>query len=176
MRTSQNLTQAELARLLNITPSALCQIENDQVQPSLSVVLQLSRNLGCSLDSFFPDSASGRAGARGWIVHKKKDHVPPKVSGSKISMEKVPLLPEGGYERRIVPFLLRIEPETEGSRAFFDHKGPEFGWVMGGLLKIVVDQEEVVLRSGDSIYLEGETVNRWRNEGSTRCELLWVLG
>ena len=53
--------------------------------------------------------------------------------------------------------------------------GPEFGWILSGLLKIVVEKEEIVLRKGDSIYLEDQTLDRWSNEGTGKVELVWVL-
>nr|MBP7323554.1 helix-turn-helix domain-containing protein [Deltaproteobacteria bacterium] len=52
-RLEQNISQVELARALNITPSALSQIENNQSLPSLPLFVELARRLGKSLDSFF---------------------------------------------------------------------------------------------------------------------------
>ena len=52
-RLRKNLSQVELAQKLNITPSALSQIENNQSLPSLPLFVQIARLLGKSLDSFF---------------------------------------------------------------------------------------------------------------------------
>jgi transcriptional regulator with XRE-family HTH domain/KaiC/GvpD/RAD55 family RecA-like ATPase len=174
LRTGWDLSQAELARRLNITPSALCQIENDQVQPSLGVLLNLSQLLRCSLDVLIYGDSEERSRARGWLVHKKKDQAAGK-GAVRSAVEIRPLLPEPGSEDRISPYLLRLDPEAEGERGFFDHKGPEFGWVFKGMVKVAIDGEEVVLRAGDGIYLKGQTVRRWKTEGKSRCELIWVL-
>ncbi|MCX8011771.1 MAG: helix-turn-helix domain-containing protein, partial [Desulfobacterota bacterium] len=48
-----NLSQVELAKKLNITPSALSQIENNQALPSLPLFLEIARFFRKSLDSFF---------------------------------------------------------------------------------------------------------------------------
>jgi transcriptional regulator with XRE-family HTH domain len=176
-RVARNLSQAELARMLDVTPSALCQIENNQVHPSLHLLLDLSETLGCSLDDFLGDKARGREALDGWLVHKKKDQTVVK-SGKGAARAKVeiqPLLPKAGEGKRVIPYLIRLGAGAEGTRPFFDHKGPEFGWVLSGLLKIGVEQDEIVLRKGDSIYLEDQALGRWSNEGTGRVELVWVL-
>ena len=52
-RLAKNISQVELAQKLNITPSALSQIENNQSLPSLPLFIQIARFFGKSLDSFF---------------------------------------------------------------------------------------------------------------------------
>ncbi|MEW6616722.1 MAG: helix-turn-helix transcriptional regulator [Thermodesulfobacteriota bacterium] len=55
-RLKKNISQVELARILNITPSALSQIESNQSLPSLQLFVDIARCLEKSLDSFFIDS------------------------------------------------------------------------------------------------------------------------
>jgi transcriptional regulator with XRE-family HTH domain len=176
-RGGKGLSQAELARMLNVTPSALCQIENNQVHPSLPLLLDLSHTLGCSLDEVFGESPQGPGKPKGWLVHKKKDQAVAKTGKgtSKSKVEIQPLLPGNGGAKRVRPHLLRLGAGAEGTRPFFDHKGPEFGWILSGVLKILVEQEEIVLRKGDSVYLEDRTLDRWSNEGTGRVEMVWVL-
>jgi transcriptional regulator with XRE-family HTH domain len=176
-RVAMGLSQAELARMLDVTPSALCQIENNQVHPSLPLLLDLSHKLACSLDDFFRDKAPGTGRLEGCLVHKKKDQAIARAgkgpAGSRIEIQ--PLLPGEGATRRVTPYLLRLAVGAEDKKPFFSHKGPEFGWILSGLLKIVVEEEEILLRKGDSIYLEEKALSRWRNEGTGKAELIWVL-
>ena len=140
-------------------------------------LLDLSDTLGCSLDDFFGDKTLARKRVTGWLVHKKKDQTVAKAGkrAGKAEVEIQSLLPDEGKTKRVAPHLLRLAPGAEDTRPFFDHKGPEFGYILSGLLKIVVEQEEIVLRKGDSIYLEDQVLARWRNEGTSRVELIWVL-
>ncbi len=176
-RSAKALSQAELARMLDVTPSALCQIENNQVRPSLPLLLDLSQALGCSLDDFFGERKPGGERQKGWLVHKKKDQTAGNAGkgGVRSKIEIRPLLPGKGGSDRITPCLLRLGPGVEDTRPFFDHKGPEFGWILSGLLRVVVEGEEIVLRKGDSIYLEKRSLTRWRNEGTGKVELIWIL-
>jgi len=52
-RLKKNISQVDLARKLDITPSALSQIENNQSLPSLPLFIEIARFFGKSLDSFF---------------------------------------------------------------------------------------------------------------------------
>ena len=52
-RLRKNLSQVELAKKLNITPSALSQIENNQSLPSLPLFVEIARFFGKPMDSFF---------------------------------------------------------------------------------------------------------------------------
>jgi len=177
LRADLGLAQAELARRLKITPSALCQIENNQVIPSLPLVLDLSRQLGCSLDRFLPGENPAPGAAGGWTVFRKNDQgAPDRGKGDGADFEARPLLPDRNMGKGLSPYLVRLEKGAEGRRTFFDHKGPEFGWVVAGVVKINLPGEEVTLRKGDSLFLEGQTVKRWRVVGAGRCEIVWVLG
>lgn len=180
LRTRRGLSQAELARMLDITPSALCQIEGNQVYPSLPLLVEIAQALGQGLDGLLPGGTVEGAAKRGLTVQKRKGSPAPVARRMKAvarsAVEVAPLLPESGrHGRRITPYWLCLAPGAEDTRSFFDHKGHEFGWVLTGVLKVVVDDGEVLLRKGDSIYLEDQTVRRWKNEGAGRCELIWVL-
>lgn len=61
-RVEKGLSQAELARALHITPSALSQIENNHSLPSLTLFVEIARCFGTSLDSLVaPDPLPVRA-------------------------------------------------------------------------------------------------------------------
>jgi mannose-6-phosphate isomerase-like protein (cupin superfamily) len=137
----------------------------------------LAQALGQSLDSLFSGKVQEGVSGKGLTVHKKKGAPLSRVqkAGPKPVIEVLPLLPEGGQRRRVSPYMVRLGAGAEDTRSFFDHKGHEFGWILSGVLKIVVGDQEILLRKGDSIYVEDQTIRRWRNEGAGRCELLWVL-
>lgn len=62
LRTTHNLTQAEMARKLNISPSYLNQLENDQRSLSVAVLLQLTSVFQLSPSFFSPDEDERKAG------------------------------------------------------------------------------------------------------------------
>lgn len=57
--------------------------------------------------------------------------------------------------RKAEPFLVTVEPESTGSAmSFSSHPGQEFNYVLEGRLQIVVDDHELTLSPGDSLYFD----------------------
>jgi hypothetical protein len=142
------------------------------------LLLDIAQMLGQSVDDLLQWGQEGSSGTGDWVLHRKKDQQPVQRIGKRAkteTLEVLPLLPTDGQARGIIPYLLRLGVGSEGTRSFFDHKGPEFGWVLNGIVKIVGEYQEVILRKGDSLYLENQPIKRWRNEGTSRCELVWIL-
>ncbi|MCI2068570.1 MAG: helix-turn-helix domain-containing protein [Bacilli bacterium] len=59
-RESKNLTQKDLAEKLSVTPQALSRWENDNVEPSLDSIRQMSEIFGVSLDELINDKAEAK--------------------------------------------------------------------------------------------------------------------
>lgn len=49
-RLNAEITQHELSRMIGVSQSHLCNVENGRLSPSLSLLLSLRRILGCSID------------------------------------------------------------------------------------------------------------------------------
>ena len=55
LRKSKGLTQEDVARELNISPQAVSKWENGHTMPELSVLVELTELLGCTIDQIlFP--------------------------------------------------------------------------------------------------------------------------
>lgn len=50
LRTSRKFSQKELAQILHVSPAAICNIESNSRQPSLSMLLKLSNTFHVSID------------------------------------------------------------------------------------------------------------------------------
>jgi transcriptional regulator with XRE-family HTH domain len=57
--------------------------------------------------------------------------------------------------KKAEPFMVRIDPEEEETPMEFNsHPGQEFNFVLEGSMKIIVDNHEIILNEGDSIYYD----------------------
>jgi transcriptional regulator with XRE-family HTH domain len=57
--------------------------------------------------------------------------------------------------KKAEPFIVRIDPEEEETPMEFNsHPGQEFNYVLEGTMKILVDNHEIILNEGDSIYYD----------------------
>jgi len=168
LRKEARMTQAELASSLNMTPGAVSQIENDIITPSLQTLLHLSSLFGRPID-YFIGASGGDRGRKGYIALSKK------------SYEPVPH-PEVGLLRM-------IDSEHTGIRSFYVtlnagqavkdpimlHKGREFIVVMKGSLKIIINEDAVILAEGDSILITDTFASRYEGSADYGCEFVYIL-
>jgi len=57
--------------------------------------------------------------------------------------------------KKAEPFLVTVEPAAKDAAvALNSHPGQEFNYVLNGTLKIVVDNHEVILNEGDSLFFD----------------------
>ena len=70
---------------------------------------------------------------------------------------------------------VKIEPGSELPGDFLHHKGDEFILILKGELELDIDNENYILREGDSVYLDSIVPVAWRNTGETQVQAIWVL-
>ena len=57
--------------------------------------------------------------------------------------------------KKAEPFIVTVNPDPENKALEFNsHPGQEFNYVLEGILMIVVDNHEILLNEGDSIYFD----------------------
>ncbi len=74
------------------------------------------------------------------------------------------------------PFIVRIEPQPDTAPVEFNmHPGQEFNYVMEGTMKIIIDDHEVVLETGDSIYFDSGHKHAMKALNNARVTMLAVV-
>ena len=57
--------------------------------------------------------------------------------------------------KKAEPFMVTIDPDAEKEPVDFNsHPGQEFNYVIEGSMKIIIDNHEIILNEGDSIYFD----------------------
>jgi transcriptional regulator with XRE-family HTH domain len=55
--------------------------------------------------------------------------------------------------KKAEPFMVTVEPETGNTtHAFGSHSGQEFNYIIEGSVMLIIDNHEIVLNEGDSVY------------------------
>lgn len=158
------MNQKELAERVNVTPSFLSQLENNQVSPSLPTFLQICRILGVNPGTFLENKDERSVAA--WLIRKETigSRTPMRedaarvyevTSGTKHAM-RIVILPLG----------------SELNRHFFYHKEEELIYVLKGDLSVTVGERKERIGTGDVISLKEALPSHWRNEGGGDAELL----
>jgi transcriptional regulator with XRE-family HTH domain len=178
-RTAKGLSLRALARELDISPSALSQIETGKSRPSVSTLYAIVSALGMSLDELF-GGAPRAAAARPQSAAPAPDELVQRVDGrSAIQLET------GVRWERLTPAhdaaadFLYVVYEPGGSSSagdeFIRHAGREYGLVLSGVLEVAVGFQTYHLGPGDSISFDSTTPHRLRNTGTVPAEGVWFV-
>ena len=160
-RVARGLAQAELARRMGITPSALSQIERGVSGLSPATLERAGEALGLPVEG-------GRAATRTYRLRPRGAREVRRVAPGMVAEE---LADTPGHHL----LLVRVDPGASGRRAPFVTKREEVLVLLRGVLDVRVGEAREVLHAGDAIVLSEEPVASWRNPGSEEAELLWAV-
>jgi transcriptional regulator with XRE-family HTH domain len=159
IRGERRLSQAELARLAGVSPSAVSQAEAGRRGLSLDTLLVLCDQLGIGLDELL-----GRAAPSEYVLARRDRR---RFAGS-----IAPLLddPRAGLRLNLV----RLAGGEAGGPPT-PHKDVELVVVAGGLVLVDLGTATPVLRAGDAVLATRAGVLGWRNLVAEPAVLFWVL-
>ena len=190
-RKHRELRISELARMAEVSPSLIGQIERGQSQPSVATLFALAESLDVPVDAFFVRDDP----LEEWPEPQRK---PPKLVGLEISGEESPpsqryvvrgearsaISIDGGvvWERLTpdnlphVDFLeLAFQPGAESNRELYRHPGTEMVLVLTGELDIYVGFERYELDAGDSMYFPSALPHRYVNPTDEVARVVKVI-
>lgn len=177
-RTRQGISVREMARRLDVSPSAISQIETGRARPSVSLLYAIVRELGISLDQLFQGeggdeaaaSAAGVGGA-GELVQRASSRVTIDLDTG-VRWER--LTPAADAE---VDFLFVTYPPGSSSSpgGLMRHAGQEYGLVLSGQLEVTTGFTTHLLGPGDSIRFDSTLPHRLSNPGDVPVTGVWVV-
>jgi transcriptional regulator with XRE-family HTH domain len=159
----------DVAEIVGCSESLLSKLENGHANPSVQMLHRIARALEINVASLFAkdDSTEG-------IVTRADDRPLIDTEQSR-----------GGHGvriQRLIPYasghLLQgnihiIDPGGE-STGYLEHVGEEVGYVIEGEIELVVGDEAISLRAGDSFCFRSERPYRYSNPGKSVAKIVWV--
>jgi quercetin dioxygenase-like cupin family protein/DNA-binding XRE family transcriptional regulator len=174
-----------LAAKVEISPSALSQIETGRSRPSVRTLYALVSELGLSLDELFAAEpvAAGTVPARvarnqavlpaaGEIVLRADERKQIRLE-SGVTWER--LNPVGERDIEFLEVTYDVGGASSGTGTFARHQGREYGLVLTGRLKVTVGFEEYELAPGDSISFESNIPHRLETLGKSPVKAVWFV-
>jgi transcriptional regulator with XRE-family HTH domain len=161
-RLARGLAQAELARRVGITASALSQMERGVRGPGGDTLVRLWEVLGVPFGPPAGDDA-------GYVVARRSGRERRTLQDGLVG-ERLLDDPTTGQVWRV-----EVAPGAQGDRGPFPVKAPESLTVVRGVLDVTLGGRIETLHEGDALLSTRAAIGGWCNPGSTPAEVLWYL-
>lgn len=175
----------ELARRLELSPSAISQIETGKMHPSVRTLYAFASEFRVTLNEVLFDrqpsdeeasweaSDSSTATAGPGVALQSAEGRPAITLSSGVKWERLMFWADEDVEFIEATY----EPGSASSPkdGLVRHNGHEFGHVLSGELRVVVGFDEFVLGPGDSLTFPSSTPHRLSNEGDETVRAIWVV-
>jgi transcriptional regulator with XRE-family HTH domain len=159
LRRQRDTTLAALAEATGISLSTLSRLESGQRRPTLELLLPLARAHGVPIDELVGAPPTGD----------------PRVHMRPVSRHGMTLIPltrrPGGVQayKLIIP-VRRESPEPQ------THDGYEWLYVLDGQLRLVLGDQDLVLRPGEAAEFDTRVPHWFGSAGGRPVELLSLFG
>jgi transcriptional regulator with XRE-family HTH domain len=167
-RERRGISLRELARRLDISPSAISQIETGRARPSVATLWAIVTELGMSLDDLFAPEESG---SRLPVVSADQREALQLATGVRWERMTANADPDVDF----IWMVYDVGGSSSPDDGFIRHAGREYGLVLSGQLEVTVGFERTVLGPGDSISFDSTTPHRLRNAGDEPVTGVWVV-
>ena len=174
LREAKDISLEDLSEKVNLASPLLSQIEDDVVPPTLATLANISRSLGVGLDHFFTKQES--VGKIEYTPENERLTVSKSRQSDETRMtynyQTLAYRLEG---KRMEPFLVEFDSETEDELVPLSHKGEEFGFCLEGEIEFITDEKRIRLRPGDAIYYYSDVPHAIKGIGPGKPKALFVL-
>lgn len=161
-RLRTQLSQAELARRVGVTPSALSQIERGVRGPSGETLMRLWEVLGVPFGPARPTGTGYRVERRSG---RDRRHLAEGLTGERLVDDAT--IGELWW--------LQVAAGASGGQPIFAVKAAEVATVVRGVLDLQVGGRTETLHEGDALLTTDATITGWANPGPATTEILWMV-
>ncbi len=166
IRTRNGLSLRTLAERSGLNVNTLSLIENGKSSPSVSTLQQLALALEVPITSFFESEPLEKQ-----IIYTRADQRPNTAFGS----TRMQNLGKDLAGSAVQPFVVTIEPGMGSGAQMIVHTGYEFVYCLEGSIRYRIQEEEFILKAGDSLLFEAHLPHCWENTGSDTTQNLLIL-
>jgi transcriptional regulator with XRE-family HTH domain len=159
----------DVAESAGCSESLLSKLENGHANPSIQMLHRIAVALEINVASLFEedDSTAGlvtRADDRPMIDTE------PSLGGHGVRIQR--LIPYAGGHM-LQGNIHIVDPGGE-STGYLEHVGEEVGYIIEGEIELIVGDEIVRLRAGDSFNFRSERPHKYSNPGKSVAKIVWI--
>lgn len=168
LREGARFSLRDLGEKTGLSASFLSQLELGQVSPSIASLENIANVLNVNITYFFDDQTRPDS-----IVMRKDER---KKIFSQTSKAVIQPLAHEISKKKIEPFMLTLDIGGEsGEHPYSSHHGEEFGIVIRGKVKFILEDKEYLLEDGDSVYFNSKKPHKWKNVGKKKAIIILVI-
>ena len=168
IRKKEGYTISSLASNAGVSNGLISKIENGRTIPSLPVLLELISALKIDASTFF-EGVEKKTGAK--FIHIKKEDK--QFLEKELEAEGFSYYQIFGKSLNAIGFeavLLKVSPNSKREKVITD--AWEFKYIISGECTYIIDNEEVLVKEGDSIYFNGRLPHVPENRSTKDCVML----
>lgn len=175
LRTSRELTIAQLAEQAGVSSGLISQIERGNSNPSIKTLQRLRAALGVNLWEFLDDRAASRSGEvsapeASTFVCRKSDRQRIVVGASRLIKEL--LSPRNDRNLRFM--IISLPPGGESEDVIIG-QGEKGGLVTQGQVRLTVGAEDSDLGEGDSFQFPSSIPHKLSNPHDAPAQVIWIM-
>ena len=176
LRQERHLTLKELANQCGLSASFLSQVERGLSSASIASLHTIAKIMGVPLGTFFEDAdhrpgastrGTGRTMKNSVVKHTEESLI--RLSNAMI---KYTFLSNDFPGRQFEIVIGEIQPGT--TYPLVPHEGEEFGYVLEGHLKFMIEDQTYSLGPGDSYHFDAMRPHTYQADGESLVRVLWV--
>lgn len=148
LRDALEISADEMAHVCGITTEEYRTLETGDVDISVSMLHRIAQQYGVELTALmFGDEPKMNSY---FVTRKGKG-----VSVERTKAYKYQSLAAGFSRRKADPFMVTVHPKSDDVPIYLNkHPGQEYNYVISGRLLLQVNDKELILEEGDSIYFD----------------------
>ena len=147
LREISGISVESLSKELNISEETYLEYESGEVDIPVSFLYEIANKFNVTLSEILTGEAprlhtySVVRKDKGVSVERRKDY-------------KYKSLAYNFINKKMEPFLVTVEPDSNDEIHYNSHPGQEFNYVIEGTLKVLINGHEIILNEGDSLFFD----------------------
>ncbi len=167
-RENMEIRLNELAEKVGISPSALSQIENMKVMPSIVHLKSIAEILNTSVGELIGENEFN---FQDTLIKSKEK----KFLRSNSNNAQLFLLSHNEKKQVMETYMIRFNRGSNSEGFFIERPGQEFCHVLKGEVLMEIEDKKYILQPGDSIYFYSNKRHFIKNMKRTSADVLWIV-
>ena len=166
-RKKQNLSIRDLAKMADVTPSLLSQIERGLANPSVNSLKSISSALNVPLFTFFVSQVDKKD-----LIVRSDSRKKVILPGSEDVIYEI-LAPDTNDKLEFA--IMNLAPHTSSCNDQIYHNGCEIAYILHGEVDLYLDEDKFSLKQGDSVKIPIGTNHRWENSSDSESKVIFAV-